>query len=921
MMRSSPPLLNSSFDHPDGRISSPASPPSPSSYATPTATLSRIGSGRARGPPARSQTYDDHYYLGPGAPSAQSRGYGPASPLSLIATGSESPTTSIHSNRAFDAGTIGGGWPSQSRRNVESGAYLEPSPGGTSGGAPAPSPSSSSSLGLLTDPLPLGSYTQHQQSLWGQAQLPPSRYASSLHSPHDYAHLPPPRSIGLYNQQNHSSPALAVNSRLSSGSEPAAPSLDDINLGLESMSFEQRDQRHSPGGNGLMYRMDPGRSHTPGQGQDGAMEIRGRQGTASVYSLDSMYSNGSGQAGPTGPAPSHNRRTSDNSMRQSFGAVGAEHLRGSQASSAHLEDELSALSFDDHYREVSQHIQHPPQGSPHPSSQYLDYHAASGPPPASPYADGSVYGHMPQLRHQTSYASSAYGSEPSYQPGAPHFSPQPPHGSWAYDQAGQVAAQNPYYAAQFGGAYPQQNDPSVWGQQPSLNRQPSTMSSASMMMYGNPGGAPLGRAGSSLSVPSAQPRVARKGTSSSTGSGALNNLGPPITKASVDEYRQRIKADPDPEAQFNFAKYLIEAAKKINSSAHGDEKSAKKYRDALLAESLKLIKRLATQGSGVGKPAYADAQFFLANCLGNGSLGLQVDHEKAYNLYVQASKQNHSSATYRTAVCNEVGAGTRRDHARAVLFYRKASALGDTAGMYKLGMILLNGLLGQQRNPKEAVNWLKRAASQADEDNPHALHELGLLYEKPPPPVQPTGPNGGPPTAVIPHDPAQARELFTQAGQLGYPPSQFKLGSCYEYGALTCPVDPRRSIAWYTRAAERGDAESELALSGWYLTGSEGVLKQSDSEAYLWARRAANKGLPKAEYAVGFYSEVGIGVKQDLEEAKRWYMRSAAQGNKRAMQRLTELKKLGATRAGVKGGKGQQARPTRQEAATECIVM
>ena len=68
-----------------------------------------------------------------------------------------------------------------------------------------------------------------------------------------------------------------------------------------------------------------------------------------------------------------------------------------------------------------------------------------------------------------------------------------------------------------------------------------------------------------------------------------------------------------------------------------------------------------------------------------------------------------------------------------------------------------------------------------------------------------------------------------------------------------------------------------MALSGWYLTGSEGVLKQSDSEAYLWARRAANKGLAKAEYAVGYYSEVGIGVKMDGEEAKRWYMRAAGE--------------------------------------------
>lgn len=347
--------------------------------------------------------------------------------------------------------------------------------------------------------------------------------------------------------------------------------------------------------------------------------------------------------------------------------------------------------------------------------------------------------------------------------------------------------------------------------------------------------------------------------------------GPTITKASIDEYRNRIKSDPDPEAHFNYAKFLIEAAKKLaQGGAAGDDKAIKKYRDALLSESLKLIKKLATQGVGLGKPAYSDAQFFLANCLGNGSLGLGVDHEKAYNLYVQASKQNHPSSTYRTAVCNELGAGTRKDFNRALLFYRKASALGDTAGMYKLGMILLNGLLGQPKNPQEALLWLKRAAQQADEDNPHALHELAQIYEKPP--IVSTNPM----VLLLQRDENYARELYTQSAQLGYPPSQNKLGSAYEYGGLGCLIDPRRSIGWYTKAAEKGDAESELALSGWYLTGYEGVLKQSDSEAYLWARRAANKGLPKAEYAVGYYSEVGIGVKMDLDEAKRWYMRAAS---------------------------------------------
>lgn len=375
---------------------------------------------------------------------------------------------------------------------------------------------------------------------------------------------------------------------------------------------------------------------------------------------------------------------------------------------------------------------------------------------------------------------------------------------------------------------------------------------------------------------------------------AVDLRAPPYTKEYIDNYRQRIKADPDPEAHFAYGKYLIDAAKKIGADAK-DQRAVRKFRDTLIQESLKVMRRLATQGQ-----PYDEAQFFLANCYGTGMLGLQVDHEKAYHLYLQAAKQNHAAATYRVAVCNEIGAGTRKEPPRAAAFYRKAASLGDTAAMYKLGMILLQGSLGEAKNPREAIGWLRRAAEQADEENPHALHELALLHEIP---------NG----QFIPHEPLQSKELYTRAAYLGYTQSQYKLGQCYEYGALGCPVDPRRSIAWYTKAAEKGNSEAELALSGWYLTGSDGVLVQSDSEAYLWARRAANKGLSKAEYAVGYYAEVGIGIKQDVEFAKRWYMRAAAQGNKRAMNRLTEMKRQGSKRANM-------ARPTRQQAKDECVV-
>jgi TPR repeat protein len=45
-------------------------------------------------------------------------------------------------------------------------------------------------------------------------------------------------------------------------------------------------------------------------------------------------------------------------------------------------------------------------------------------------------------------------------------------------------------------------------------------------------------------------------------------------------------------------------------------------------------------------------------------------------------------------------------------------------------------------------------------------------------------------------------------------------------------------------------------------------------------------GYSKAEYAVGYFKEIGIGCRQDALEANVWYVRAAQQGEERATQRL-----------------------------------
>ncbi|KAH8654599.1 hypothetical protein BGZ60DRAFT_435723 [Tricladium varicosporioides] len=380
----------------------------------------------------------------------------------------------------------------------------------------------------------------------------------------------------------------------------------------------------------------------------------------------------------------------------------------------------------------------------------------------------------------------------------------------------------------------------------------------------------------------------------------------PVTAGEIDQLRSQVKMNPQDQAtSLLLARKLVEASEVLVQTIP-DQRARNKAREKFVMDAHKLLKKLVAAGN-------ADAMFFLADCNGRGALGMEIDHKEAFTLYQSAAKAGHAAAAYRTAVCcelgNDEGGGTRKDPLKAIQWYKRAATLGDPPAMYKMGMILLKGLLGQPKNPREAVGWLKRAAERADAENPHALHELGLLFEQP----------QSADSSVV-RDEAYSFQLFSQAADLGYKFSQFRLGCAYEYGLFNLPIDPRQSIMWYSRAAAQEEHQSELALSGWYLTGSEGVLQQSDTEAYLWARKAAMAGLAKAEYAMGYFTEVGIGAPANLEDAKRWYWRAAAQNFPKARERLEDLK-----RGGKNGALKARERISRSKVGKqnegECVVM
>ena len=102
--------------------------------------------------------------------------------------------------------------------------------------------------------------------------------------------------------------------------------------------------------------------------------------------------------------------------------------------------------------------------------------------------------------------------------------------------------------------------------------------------------------------------------------------------------------------------------------------------------------------------------------------------------------------------------------------------------------------------------------------------------------------------------------------------AQYKLGHAYEFAELPFPFDPLLSVQYYSLASQQGEVEVDMALSKWFLCGSGstavagkpdarvGGFEKDESLAFVFAQKAAGRGLPSAEFTMEYYSEVGVGT-------------------------------------------------------------
>ena len=82
----------------------------------------------------------------------------------------------------------------------------------------------------------------------------------------------------------------------------------------------------------------------------------------------------------------------------------------------------------------------------------------------------------------------------------------------------------------------------------------------------------------------------------------------------------------------------------------------------------------------------------------------------------------------------------------------------------------------------------------------------------------------------------------------------------------------------------------DVLFLAWYLVGAPPILERDLDEAFQWAKKAAELGMPKAQYMVGYFSEMGLGCRRDMLEANVWYVRAAEKHEQRAIRRLEAIR-------------------------------
>lgn len=302
------------------------------------------------------------------------------------------------------------------------------------------------------------------------------------------------------------------------------------------------------------------------------------------------------------------------------------------------------------------------------------------------------------------------------------------------------------------------------------------------------------------------------------------------------------------------------------------------------AKALSLLEKGSAGGDG-------EATLGISQIYAVGVPGITKDDAKSLEFLQKAADQKNAVALSQYAARLFDGdpvAGTAKplvakDPAKAMRLFEDAANSGFAAANRLLGAIYENGLGGNTRDLKKALDYYTKAANGNDAT---ALFRLGNFFEvglrngedeKAEVLVQPNG--------------KSALDLYRMAAQNGSAEAFFNVGVYYENGNVV-DKDLTKAFSFLMKAATSGIAQAQHRLASLYQQG--GGTNQDSVAALAWFQRAASVGYSPSQVALGVMFENGVGLNgPNFEAAAMQYEAAADQGDAVGMLRLAVLNERG----------------------------
>lgn len=383
--------------------------------------------------------------------------------------------------------------------------------------------------------------------------------------------------------------------------------------------------------------------------------------------------------------------------------------------------------------------------------------------------------------------------------------------------------------------------------------------------------------------------------------GVLSNSD---VNAAVDLYR-KAAAQGQVLAKVELAQVLLQAApqdqekakeavKLIQEAEAADNKVARRLLANLyvsgapnvgIEQSVEKAKTLLEKGSTAGD---GESTLGLSQLYAAGVPGLAADAQKSLDYLIKATEQKNAVAmsTYAARLFDgDTGEKplVKKDPAAAMKMFEDAAATGFAAANRLLGAIYENGLGGNTKSIKKAVDYYTKAANANDGE---ALFRLGNFFE-----AGIKEGEGEKAEVVVQQNAKSALDLYRLAAQNGQASAFYNVGVYYETGTVV-DKDPIKAFAFLLKAATSGVPQAQFRLAGLYQQGTG--TSQDIVAAMAWFDRAASAGFAPAQIALGQMFETGAGLgRANPAAAALQYEAASEAGVPLAMLRLASLNERG----------------------------